>query len=94
MLNAEQIIEQCKISIDLLTDKVREDLVAVQAAGYEHGKAGTYALKDMSAEDGDTDWFWDVGVGIELLEDLLQMREGRLLRIYKTAYREGRAVQQ
>lgn len=89
MLNNDQIIEKCKVNAELLTDAVRADLAAVQANGFEHGRAGTYPAKDLTSDDGDTDWFWDVGAEIEHLEDSLGVREGVLLRIYKAAFREG-----
>lgn len=89
MLTNDQLIEKCKLSADALTEQVRADLAAVQARGFDHGRAGTYPTKDMTSNDGNTDWFWDVGVEIEHLEDSLGMREGVLLRIYKAAFREG-----
>lgn len=92
MLTNDQIIEKCKLSADALTEQVRADVTAVQTRGFDHGRAGTYPVRDLTSDDGDTDWFWDVGAEIEHLEDSLGLREGVLLRIYKAAFREGTAA--
>lgn len=92
MMTTDQIAKKCKVSGDNAVEQVLADLAAVQASGFEHGTARTYTTHDMDSESGDTDWYWAIGAEIERLEDMLDLREGTLLRIYRAAFREGAAA--
>lgn len=86
MLTTEQIVSKCHVS-DAPAETVA-DMLAIQEKGHAHGKAATYTRDDFTTEN--LDWYWDVGVDIERIEESRGMREGTLLRIYRAAFREGR----
>ncbi len=85
MLNAEQIVSKCRVT-DCRPGAAAE-MMSVQRRGHQHGKRGAYTPADFSTAN--LDWYWGVGIDIELLEESLLMREGTLLRIYRDAFRAG-----
>jgi hypothetical protein len=85
MFTAEQLAKKFK-SYDADEADVT-DLLAIQTKGQEHGLAGLYPEAEWSTESAD--WYTDVGIEIEQIEDALPLPEGAALRIYAHAHLIG-----